>query len=314
MISSPSCFFLELFGDGACDSSFLFLRRFPFKFVWGESLLSKKSISKFVWGRRLRFFVFEKDYLQLCLGTVLAIRRFGRRLCPNLFGDGACDSLVLKKIHSTFVWGRCLRLSVFEKDYLQNCLGTVLAVRDFWGRLYPNLLGDVACVSLLFLKKIISKFVWGRCLRFVVFEKVSVQICLGTVLAILCFWILKKWCPSSFGDGACDSLLLKRFPFKFVLGRCLRFFVLCFCRRLSPSLFGDGACDSSLSRSVPSKFVWGRCLRFFVFEKGYLQLCLGTVLAIRRFWRRLCPSLFGDGACDYTFLRRVKSKFVWGRC
>jgi hypothetical protein len=36
-------------------------------------------------------------------------------------------------------------------------------------------------------KKIISKLVWRRCLRFVTFEKGSFQICLGSLLAILRF-------------------------------------------------------------------------------------------------------------------------------
>jgi hypothetical protein len=82
----------------------------------------------------LRFFVLEKDSLQVCLGTVLVILCF------------------LKKIHSEFVWGRCLRFFVFEEYFFPICLGTVLAI---------------LCV----LEEDLD----------------SLQVCLGTVFAALCF-------------------------------------------------------------------------------------------------------------------------------
>ena len=71
----------------------------------------------------------------------------------------------------------------------------------------------------------------------------------------------------------------------------------------------DGACDSSFTKKTHFKFVWGRCLRFLVFEQDLLQVCLGTVLAI--VWVREVrrPNLFGDGACDSLFLKKIHSKF-----
>jgi hypothetical protein len=192
----------SLFGDGACDS-----------------LCLRSTTSQLVWGRCLRSSVLEEDSLKVCLGTVLAILCFWRKLTPSLFGVGACDSLFWKKIHfkfvmgwcdssflrstpSKFVWGRCLRSFVFEEDSLQVCLGAVLAILCLGTRISLNLFGVGACDTVR-LKKIQSKLVWGRCLRFFVCEEYSFPICLGTVLVILCFGI--RFLPSLFGDGGCDS-------------------------------------------------------------------------------------------------------------
>ena len=102
---------------GTLLAIFLVLRSTPSQFVWGRGLrffvLEKDSLqvvlknihSEFVWGRCLRFLAFE-----ICLGTVLAIL------------------LLLQKIHFKFVWGRCLRFFVFEECSFASCLGPVLAI------------------------------------------------------------------------------------------------------------------------------------------------------------------------------------------
>ena len=144
--------------DGACDSSF-----------------KKKTHFKLVWARCLRFLVFEKDVLQVCLGTVLAVVRFCGLRRPNLLGDSACDSWFLRRIHTRvflkrshleFVWERCWRC--------------------FRGVLFPNLFGDGACDSLLS-QKIYFKFVWGQCFRLIVLEEYFFRISFRRVFAILSF-------------------------------------------------------------------------------------------------------------------------------
>ena len=119
-----------------------------------------------------------------------------------------------------------------EEYFSLFCLGREIAILCFRKRFTSSFFGDGACDS-LFLLKILSEFVWGRCLRFLVSEDVF-QVSLGTVLAIPCFGgVLLP--SSSQGDGACDSVFLKNTPSKFVWGALLA--ILLFLKKIR-SKFG----------------------------------------------------------------------------